>query len=157
MHKEFYHHEKIWCSYRAKENIFCLDQTNDYIGLTNTTVIFANNPEFNIKYVLALLNSKPLNYRYKSIGKQTGSGIFEYFENQVYKLPIPTTDHSIQKKFSDLIDLILKNKKLNLDIKDIEQKIDYMAYKLYNLSYAEVKVVDTHCVLSEAEYNAIVI
>ena len=41
MHKEFYHHEKIWCSYRAKENIFCLDQTNDYIGLTKEVAQFA--------------------------------------------------------------------------------------------------------------------
>ncbi len=45
MHKEYYQHAKIWCSYRAKSNTFCLDETSDFIGLTNTTVIFDTNPE----------------------------------------------------------------------------------------------------------------
>ena len=69
MHKDFYHLNKIWCSYRAKENIFCFDDTKEYIGLTNTTVIFDTNEELNLKYLLALLNSKVLNFRYKSIKK----------------------------------------------------------------------------------------
>lgn len=36
MHKDYYQHHKIWCSYRAKENTFCFDESADFIGLTNT-------------------------------------------------------------------------------------------------------------------------
>jgi hypothetical protein len=90
LHREYYHLGKIWCSYRAKNNAFVLDYTQNFIGLTNTTVIFGNNPQYDLLFILALLNSGLLNFRYKSIGKQTGSGIYEYFENQITKLPIPT-------------------------------------------------------------------
>jgi DNA-binding ferritin-like protein (Dps family) len=92
MHKEYYNLPKIWCSYRSKSNAFILDETNDYIGLTNTTVIFGTNTQYSLKYILALLNSKLLTFRYRSIGKQTGSGVYEYFANGIGKLPIPLVD-----------------------------------------------------------------
>ncbi len=111
MHKNFYNLNKIWCSYRAKENIFCFDDTKEYIGLTNTTVIFDTNDELDLKYLLALLNSKTLNFRYKSIGKQTGSGVYEYFENGVGKLPIPKIPKSIEKHKENINYLLTMPKK----------------------------------------------
>jgi len=48
-----------------------------------------------------------LNYRYKSIGKQTGGGVFEYFANGVGKLPIPVIDLVAQQPFIDLADRML--------------------------------------------------
>ena len=107
MHKEFYHLNKIWCSYRSKSNEFILDESADYIGLTNTTVIFDTNPNLSLKYLLALINSATLNFRYKSIGKQTGSGVYEYFENGVGKLPIPEISLPDQQPFIDLADAML--------------------------------------------------
>ena len=107
MHKEYYHLNKIWCSYRSKTNEFILDESTDYIGLTNTTVIFGDNPNISLKYLLALLNSSTLNFRYKSIGKQTGSGVYEYFENGVGKLPIPEIPLEAQQPFIDLADKML--------------------------------------------------
>ena len=111
MHKEHYGLHKIWCSYRAKANEFVLDESTDYIGLTNTTVIFGSNPNISLKYILALLNSSLLNYRYKSIGKQTGSGVFEYFEVGVGSLPIP--ECADQQPFIELADAMLA---LNKDL-----------------------------------------
>ena len=99
LHKKLYIHDKIWCSYRSKENCFAYDDTQDYIGLTNTTVIFGTNEKISLKYVLALLNSTLLNFRYKSIGKQTGSGLFEYFENGISKIPIPEIPSEEQEPF----------------------------------------------------------
>jgi hypothetical protein len=87
MHKEYYHIPKIWCSYRSKSNAFALDETADYIGLTNTTVIFGTNSQYSLKYVLAILNSKLFAFRYRSIAKQTGIGIFEYVPNAVGRFP----------------------------------------------------------------------
>ena len=142
MHKEYYHFPKLWCSYRAKENIFCLDESSDFIGLTNTTAIFATNKELGIKYILALLNSKVLNYRYRSIGKQTGSGVFEYFENQISKLPIPKISPEEQKPFIELADQILENKKNGVDTIELENQIDKMVYELYGLSENEIAIVE---------------
>ncbi|WP_419233782.1 Eco57I restriction-modification methylase domain-containing protein [Aliarcobacter cryaerophilus] len=172
MHKDFYHLNKIWCSYRAKENIFCFDDTKEYIGLTNTTVIFDTNEDLDLKYLLALLNSRTLNFRYKSIGKQTGSGVYEYFENGVGKLPIPKIDEESQKPFIKLVDEILEAKQKIKDYKPLldeaiknnnfdreialkkelenlenicttnEKTIDQMVYKLYDLTPDEIKIVE---------------
>ncbi|WP_457748674.1 Eco57I restriction-modification methylase domain-containing protein [Sulfurimonas sp.] len=168
MHKEYYHLNKIWCSYRAKENIFCFDDTKEYIGLTNTTVIFDTNDDLDVKYLLALLNSKTLNFRYKSIGKQTGSGVYEYFENGVGKLPIPNIPKEEQEPFIKLVNIIIDAKEniakykkhfesLNavdkIEIKeDIEKledlvksnidEIDSMVYELYGLSGDEIKIIE---------------
>lgn len=142
MHKEFYHLPKIWCSYRAKENVFCMDESSDFIGLTNTTVIFGNNLNIDLRYILALLNSTLLNFRYKSIGKQTGSGVYEYFENQVSKIPIPEIDAKSQKPFIDKVDKILELKKSGGDTTELEREIDDMVYALYGLTDDEIAIVE---------------
>lgn len=112
MHKEFYKFDKIWCSYRSKTNKFTLDDTGEYIGLTNTTVIFDTNSNIDFRYLLALLNSNVLSFRYKSIGKQTGSGVFEYFENGVGKLPIVIADAKVQREIADLVLVIIEKSKM---------------------------------------------
>lgn len=108
MHKEFYHLNKIWCSYRSATNKFILDESSEYIGLTNTTVIFDTNKEISLKYLLTLLNSKLFYFRYQSIGKQTGSGVYEYFANGVGKFPIPEISLDEQQPFIELADKMLQ-------------------------------------------------
>ncbi len=172
MHKDYYHLDKIWCSYRAKENIFCFDDTREYIGLTNTTVIFDTNKEIDLKYLIALLNSSTLNFRYKSIGKQTGSGVFEYFENGVGKLPIPNISKLKQKPFIISVNNILlfykkqvdynkllkkvkaennfereillekELEQINQNIQNLNYEIDKMVYELYGLTQEEIEIVE---------------
>jgi hypothetical protein len=167
MHKELYNQDKIWCSYRAKENIFAYDNDHDYIGLTNTTVIFNSNKKIDLKYILALLNSKVLNFRYKSIGKQTGDGIYEYFENGVGKLPIPEISPENQQLIVEMIDkLVILQKNIllindhietsvvrnnysyekelrgslikeEIKVSDLQSKLDDMVFDLYQLNNEE--------------------
>lgn len=156
MHKDYYHLEKIWTSYRGSNNCFAYDDEGEYIGLTNTTVIFDTNPKVvSLKYILSLLNSKVLNFRYKSIGKQTGNGIFEFFENGISKLPIPVISMNSQIKFITLIDFILLAKKdlypinpyvsNSLISTQIEEILDAMVLELYfeeELSTKKVNIIE---------------
>ena len=155
MHKEYYHLSKIWCSYRGKENAFVLDETNDYVGLTNTTVVFGTSSAYSLKYLLALLNSRLLTFRYKSIGKQTGNGVFEYFANGIGKLPIPEVDKRTQDKLILLVDKMLELKQkeaaepnqqlktmISRQIEGIDKAIDTAVYALYDLTEDEIKVVE---------------
>ncbi len=142
MHKEFYHLPKLFCSRRAKENIFGLDVGFNYMLFSNMTVIFGTNAELDIKYVMSLLHSKVLNFRYRSLGKQTGGGIYEYFPNEVEKFPIPKIDAKAQKPFIDLVDKILEAKKRGEDTSELEHEIDAMVYKLYNLTQEEIDVIE---------------
>jgi hypothetical protein len=172
MHKDYYHLDKIFCSRRAFNNTFVIDCNNEYLGFSNMTVIFDTNENFAIKYLLALLNSTTLNFRYKSIGKQTGGGSFEYFPNGVGKLPIPQISQERQQAFIDLVDNILatkrqvkdyqsllndavKNDNFDREIKlkqaihsfeskviQTDKEIDNMVYALYGLTEEEIGIVE---------------
>ena len=155
MHKEYYHLPKLFCSRRSFDNIFCYDSSFDYLSFSNMTVIFDNNPNLSIKYILALLNSKLLSFRYKSIGKQTGGGSFEYFPNGISKLPIAVISPSFQLTFIALVDKILTLKSEGKNTTILEQQIDNLVYKLYELTYEEVKIIDPEFALTEQEYDAI--
>ena len=47
------------------------------------------------------------------------------------------------------------NKEKQQAIKEYEQQIDIMIYKLYDLTYSEVKIIDPEFPMSEEEYNNI--
>ena len=147
MHKEYYHLNKIWCSYRSQKNEFVLDESSDYIGLTNTTVIFDTNPDLSLKYLLALLNSSLLTYRYKSIGKQTGNGVREYFETGVGKLPIPKASTAQQEALANLADQMMiavkkqqeavseQDKRIaDMRVEAIDKQINQKVYELYGIT-----------------------
>lgn len=133
MHIEHYAKDKIWCSYRSPENRFCLDHTGKLIGLTNTTVIFKSNESLDFRWLLALLNSECLNFRYRYIGKKTGSGLLEYFENGVSKLPIRLAPKESQRLFGIIVEYViyLKNREKSLLCSYFEQLIDGLVYELY--------------------------
>ncbi|WP_217358207.1 Eco57I restriction-modification methylase domain-containing protein [Anabaena sp. UHCC 0187] len=89
LHKDKYHLPKIIVPYIAPENRFALDEKAEYISLTDTTVIFPiPEVELDIKFILALLNSNLLNYRYRFIAKPKDYR-YEYFENTLKRIPIP--------------------------------------------------------------------
>jgi type I restriction-modification system DNA methylase subunit len=95
LHKELYSRPKIICPYRAPENRFALDASADFIGLTDTTVIFLHDGDpHDIRYYLGLLNSRVLTHRFRGLGKMTGAGMYEYFKNSVGRIPIRVIDFS---------------------------------------------------------------
>jgi len=57
-------------------------------------------------------------------------------------IPIPKTSKENQQPFIKLVDQILSLKKAGKDTQKLEDKIDLMVYKLYELTYEEAKVVD---------------
>ena len=155
MHKEHYHLPKLFCSRRAFCNTFCYDDGFNYLGFSNMTVIFETNVSYSLKYILALLNSKLLTFRYRSIGKQTGGGSFEYFPNGVGKLPIPVTDIKTQNEFIVLVDKMFELKQreyaeqnpqakkiISRQIDGVDNMINQSVYKLYNLNTSDIEIVE---------------
>lgn len=107
MHKEYYDLPKLFCSRRARHNTFGIDEGFKYLSFSNMTVVFETNDQLSIKYILALLNSRVLDFRYKGIGKQTGGGIYEYFPNGIAKLPIPEISLKEQESFINLVNILM--------------------------------------------------
>ena len=108
---------KILCPYRATSNKFSIDLAGNLAGLTDTTAIFLRDiycydPEDlkldKLYALVALLNSKVLEFRYTALGglgKLTGNGMFEYFENQVGDLRIPQFNKKNHNDYQELAKL----------------------------------------------------
>ncbi|MDQ3021105.1 MAG: Eco57I restriction-modification methylase domain-containing protein [Bacteroidota bacterium] len=107
-----------------------------------------------INTLLSVINSTLLSKIYEILfgGMHMGGGYLRYRTNFLENLPI---DRKIFEttRLSVLADHILLLKKQNKDTTALEQQLDVMVYKLYELTYKEVKVVDPEFWMSEEEYE----
>ena len=130
------------------------DEDNYYImsSLYNAILI---DDSYDLKYLLGLLNSKLMQYIMnkltfeKTKGAFTKAKIYHY-----YNLPIKKTDS--QSVIAKLVNEILtQNQNGNKGkIEQLENKIDFLVYHLYSLTYDEVLVVDPDTPITREEYEA---
>jgi type I restriction-modification system DNA methylase subunit len=101
---------KILFPRRANSNKFFVDEQGIW-GFKSDVAAYikCKNIDVNILYyICALLNSQVLEFRYRAlggIGKLTGKGMFEYFENQVGDLPIPRVNEENHDDYQQLVKL----------------------------------------------------
>lgn len=115
--------------------------------------------EVNIKFLLALLNSKLIDYYFKILFKSThmGQGYIRYDVPYLGQLPIKKVSEYQQQIMIKLVDnMLYLNKCLNeikekqtdektrleKEIQKIDDKIDQLVYKLYGLTKEEIKIVE---------------
>lgn len=67
----------------------------------------------------------------------------------------PNPEIGFITELENITKMILNEKSAGKNIANIEQQLNEMVYRLYDLSFDEVKVVDPNFALSEDEYNAI--
>ena len=98
-----------------------------------------------IKYVLGLFNSTVFKFYYRKSNSQGGDIFPQVRISSVENLPIKLTDTKTQEKIEALVDQILTKKSQDNsgDTKDLENKIDQMVYKLYDLTEEEIKIIET--------------
>lgn len=106
LHKEKYHLPKIVTPFIAPENRFALDASGSYIGLTDTYAIFPTAESPDLRYLLALLNSKLLTFRFRYIGKAKDYR-YEYVENGLAKIPIHVAPPDAQQTLATLAQRLL--------------------------------------------------
>jgi len=101
---------KIVCPYRAKENTFAIDEEGSF----GTTDIYGILPKkesaLDIKYLLAVLNSKLLTFWYAKAGKTKGV-MLEYFTTPLKRIPIKKLPQDKQEPLVKLVERIVVLKK----------------------------------------------
>lgn len=102
-------------------------------------VLFSKNENFPNKYILAVLNSKAINYYFKYFNQTNHVPIGE-----VRKFPIPTATSAQQQQIIVLVEKILAAKKQDssADTGAFESEIDKLVYDLYGLTDEEVKIIE---------------
>ncbi len=133
--------------------IFAYDNQQYYALNTIVVVTHKNTENVSLKYLLALLNSKLLNYYYASEYKSTKKVFSEIQARSVGELPIRLISPEKQSIFIVLVDEILKAKRENKDSSIEEQKIDMLIYHLYGLTYNEMLIVDPQTSITREEYE----
>ena len=76
------------------------------------------------------------------LGDAEKGGRLRFFTQDVIKIPIKQITPKEQKPFIKLVDKILEQKKIGKDTSELENKIDAMVYRLYELTDDEIKIVE---------------
>ena len=139
--------------------IGCILEGNTWFG--NTIQGGVIREEYSKKidpyYLISLLNSKFLREQYSNAVKETGRVFPQVKLEKLRPLPIKIISKGMQKQFIDISKKIESRltKDGEADIRELINELNYKVFKLYKLTYDEVKVIDPEFSLSKSEYDAI--
>ncbi|MBP7792399.1 MAG: N-6 DNA methylase [Candidatus Goldbacteria bacterium] len=132
--------------------------TYDESGIiTNRSLYCIRSDKIDLKYLLAIINSRLIQYYYENKYK-TDTDIFPKIRiNQVKQIPIMPIDSKQDEKFKNLIGLVnvileLKTKiiftsgqqkeNLQIQIDKVDKEIDNLVYELYGITEDEKKIIE---------------
>jgi len=111
---------KIVFPYRSKTNIFSLSD-GEYFGSKDILYLRQKNENFDIKYLLAVLNSKLYYFWLYHKGKRKGETL-EMYVNPIKEIPIKNISLDEQKIFIQLVNEIIEAKKKLPDYKELQNE-----------------------------------
>ncbi len=142
--------EKIIWGLTADKWSFAYDEEKHFLP-SNGYIL--TSKEIQIKYLLALLNSRLMEYYFGFIGIMTAGNAFTLKQETISELPIKDVSLNEQKPFIDLVEKILAITKASgyfqdaerqAEVRNIELRIDQLVYDLYNISEDEVKIIESN-------------
>ncbi len=142
---EEFEKEKIVYSEIVKKPQFYLDTKLNFYAEATSFILTGEN----LKYLIAFLNNDFVAFIFKTFyaGGNLGENGFRYKKAFLEKLPIPKINSKNQKIADELVnsvDEILKAKEQdkNANTQELENKINSLVYKLYNLTEDEIKIIE---------------
>ena len=132
--------EKLLMRQTSDKLILAYDDEQYY---TIDSLFLIHSNKINLKYLLALLNSKLLNRQYQKINPEQGRVFAQVKIDYVNELPIVIDERCIDNVVV-LVDKILALKKQNpsADTSALENEIDQLVYALYGLTPEEIALVE---------------
>lgn len=144
---------KIIYIHTAKKHEFYLDLDGRYIN--NSCYMIISDSSF----LFCFLNSKLFEWlkkiKFVAYGDADERGRAKLDYNKMITVPIKIISPELEKKFKQIVELVRQNKSQGRNTDSLEQNIEAMIFKTYNLTFIDVKIVDRDFMLSETEYNSI--
>ncbi len=154
----------------SEPEVIVVRQTGDSIIATlvehgfyarnNLHIILPRNKEYNLRFVLGILNSRLCDFVYSYINPERGEALAEVKKKHVEQLPIRAinfsnpTDKARHDRMVELVETILKLHKqldaaktthektaIQRQIDATDKQIDQLVYKLYGLTKDEIAVI----------------
>jgi len=137
----------------CKESRFTIDTEGCYLDMNGFIIPTENY------WLLSILNSSLVWWFLQKIcsvlGDADNNGRLRLKSQFIEKIPIPKTNDIIQNKLADFSKECISFKKQNKDTAAIEKGINVLVFRLYELTYEEVKVIDPDFWLNKDEYAGV--
>jgi len=152
--------EKIVCR-QTGDRIICTLIDDKFICRDNLHIILPKDCNYNLKYILGILNSSFCDFCYRAINPEKGEALAQIKRQHLGQLPIRTIDFSNPEEVAkhdtlvSLVDNMLalqtkyhearmeQDKELyERQIKLVDAQIDGLVYELYGLTEEEIEVVE---------------
>lgn len=142
---EEFEREKIVYSEIVRKPQFYLDTKLNFYAEATSFILTGEN----LKYLIAFLNNDFVAFIFKTFyaGGNLGENGFRYKKAFLEKLPIPKINSKNKKLANELINLVdeilkAKEQDKNANTQELENKINSLVYKLYNLTEEEIKIIE---------------
>ncbi|MCE7130371.1 class I SAM-dependent DNA methyltransferase [Campylobacter coli] len=142
---EEFEREKIVYSEIVRKPQFYLDTKLNFYAEATSFILTGEN----LKYLIAFLNNDFVAFIFKTFyaGGNLGENGFRYKKAFLEKLPIPKINSKNQKLANELVNLVdeilkAKEQDKNANTQELENKINSLVYKLYNLTEEEIKIIE---------------
>jgi hypothetical protein len=137
----------------SDRNRFAISSVTTYYGDTVCGIRIKDKYKnrIKLKYLLAVLNSKLIEWFYKKTTVPKAGGFFIYKVMYLKNIPLKEISIDNQKPFISLVDKILaitkdsdylENPAKQARVHDYERQIDRLVYELYDLAEEEIKIVE---------------
>ncbi|EPW4385044.1 DUF7149 domain-containing protein [Campylobacter jejuni] len=118
----------------------------DFDCYVSATFYVIKTQRINVKYLTAILNSKLIAFWLKHKGKMQGNN-YQIDKEPLLNIPIVTINSKNQKIADELINLVdeilkAKEQDKNANTSPLEEKINNIVYKIYNLTEEEIKTIE---------------
>ena len=142
--------EKIVWPETSFDNQFCYVEKSVYLNKTSFFIPVSDH------FLVGLLNSRMAKFYFGSIVNKMRGGYFSMSKAYVEAFLV-LSEESINQQIINIVDQILTIKKANssADTAALESEIDLLVYRLYQLTWDEVKIVDPEFAMGREEYEAL--
>ena len=157
---EKFEDEKILIRKITSKTLIC-----HYIPYTSycNTLLFVlklkpKQAKISYKALLGVMNSEFIGWYFRKKFQISDEDTFpQIMIRDILQFSIPNENNAITGKIEDIVDKILTTKKgdRHAETSELEKAIDRLVYKLYQLTYDEVKIIDPEFEITEQEYTAI--
>ena len=124
-----------------KRKLVCAYDNGVYYNLNRLSNIVLTNTDYSAMYVIALLNSKLIDYYFNVVFNE-----YEVKPLHLSQLPIRILSIENQSTLVDIVKLIFESRltDVNSNITELENRINTIVYSLYGLTDDDVAVVENY-------------
>ena len=142
--RQVFNKPKIVSPGEVKNHKFSIDQSNSGFSCARVFAITVDNANISLNKLVAILNSTLIKFYLQSKASAKAGGYYSYSSKVLNDTPIPNfkilNSSELEDKSVVLQNFIKANP--DEDTSVLESEIDQLVYKLYNLTKAEIKIIE---------------